>query len=241
MDMPRRGDGLLSRARVSPRDHNAALTFPAISLSSYQARLATGRGLGYSLTVADNSNSLIRTFDYVWDRTLTRFDGLSDHEYFWEPVPDCWTLRQGSDGKWTLDGEGGGGPAPDPVPITTIAWRICHLGGLAVGGFAVMRFGAHLTEEAKTFPATADGVNTFLAANFRAWRDALGNLDEEGWNAQLGPSWGEYADDNTFDLVLHVLDEVVHHAAEVGLLRDLYSQRARDCTSMGVEWTTATT
>jgi hypothetical protein len=27
------------------------------------------------------------------------------------------------------------------------------------------------------------------------------------------------------DLALHVLDEVVHHAAEVGLLRDLYVRR----------------
>jgi hypothetical protein len=29
------------------------------------------------------------------------------------------------------------------------------------------------------------------------------------------------------DLVLHVLDEVVHHGAEVGLLRDLYLRRDR--------------
>jgi hypothetical protein len=27
------------------------------------------------------------------------------------------------------------------------------------------------------------------------------------------------------DLVLHVLDEVIHHGAEVGLLRDLYLRR----------------
>jgi len=38
----------------------------------------------------------------------------------------------------------------------------------------------------------------------------------------LGPGWGPYATSTTFDLGLHVFDEVVHHAAEVGLLRDLY-------------------
>jgi hypothetical protein len=32
------------------------------------------------------------------------------------------------------------------------------------------------------------------------------------------------------DLALHVLDELVHHAAEVGLLRDLYSHRSAACS-----------
>jgi hypothetical protein len=162
----------------------------------------------------------------VWARLLDRIDGLSDHEYLWEPVPGCWTVRPGDDGRWTLDGAGGGGPAPDPVPITTIAWRIGHLGGMAVGGFATMRFDAQMTKVAEEIPGTAREVNAFLEANYGAWRDALSSLDEAGWNAPLGPSWGEYEDDNTFDLALHVLDEVVHHGAEVGLMRDLYLQRA---------------
>jgi hypothetical protein len=36
---------------------------------------------------------------------------------------------------------------------------------------------------------------------------------------------GPYAESNTLDLALHVLDEVDHHGAEVGLLRDLYLRR----------------
>ena len=176
--------------------------------------------------MADHSQSLLTTLDYIFARTLERVDGLTDQEYFWEPVPGCWTLRRGDDGHWTLDGGGGGGPAPDPVPITTIAWRIGHLGGMALGGFATVRFEARLTGVAMELPGTANGVVAFLEANYRAWRDALGSLDEAGWNTPLGPSWGDYADDNTFDLALHVLDEVVHHSAEVGVMRDLYSQRA---------------
>ena len=46
------------------------------------------------------------------------------------------------------------------------------------------------------------------------------------WAAPLGPAWGPYAQDNTVDLALHVLDEVIHHGAEVGLLRDLYAHRS---------------
>jgi hypothetical protein len=41
--------------------------------------------------------------------------------------------------------------------------------------------------------------------------------------AGIGPSLVEA----TTGLVLHVFDEVVHHAAEVALLRDLYLHRFR--------------
>ncbi|HTS98053.1 MAG TPA: DinB family protein [Streptosporangiaceae bacterium] len=103
----------------------------------------------------------------VWTRLTDRIEGLTDEEYFWEPVAGCWSLRPGGEGRWHLDGGGGGGPAPDPVPVTTIAWRLGHLGGMAVGGFANRRFG-----------------------------------------------------DST------LTTEVIHHGAEVGLLRDLYSHRS---------------
>src|SRR5690242_15856310 len=86
-------------------------------------------------------NSLITAFDYVWGWLTERLGGLTDEEYFWEPVPGCWSLRQDGQGRWRLDGGGGGGPAADPAPVTTIAGRLGHLGGMAVGGFASRRFG----------------------------------------------------------------------------------------------------
>jgi DinB superfamily len=173
------------------------------------------------------AGSLITAFDYVWDRLTGRLTGLTDEEYFWEPVAGCWSLRQGDDGRWRLDGGGGGGPAPDPVPVATIAWRLGHLGGMAVGGFASSRFGdGTLTTERIDFPAGAAGVPAFLDEHYRNWRAGLAGLTPAQWAAPLGPSWGPYADSNTVDLALHVLDEVVHHGAEVGVLRDLYYHRS---------------
>jgi hypothetical protein len=29
---------------------------------------------------------LLTQFDYTWERLLTRLEGLTDDEYFWEPV-----------------------------------------------------------------------------------------------------------------------------------------------------------
>jgi DinB superfamily len=173
------------------------------------------------------AGSLITTFDYVWDRLTGRLGGLTDDEYFWEPVAGCWSLRRGEDGRWHLDGGGGGGPAPDPAPVTTIAWRLGHLGGMAVGGFANRRFGdAKLTTDQIPFPPCASVVPGFLDEHYQAWRAGLTGLAPSEWSAPLGPSWGPYADSSTIDLALHVLDEVIHHGAEVSLLRDLYSHRS---------------
>lgn len=170
--------------------------------------------------------SLITAFDYVWGRLTGRLAGLTDDEYLWEPVPGCWSLRPDASGRWKLDGGGGGGPAPDPAPVTTIAWRLGHLGGLALGGFASQRFGdGTLTRDAIEYPSGAAGVPGFLEQNYRAWRDGMASLDDPAWDLPLGPAWGPYAESSTADLALHVLDEVVHHGAEVGVLRDLYSGR----------------
>ena len=180
------------------------------------------------------AGSLIATFDYVWDRVTSRLSGLTDEEYFWEPVAGCWSLRQGGDGRWHLDGGGGGGPAPGPVPVTTIAWRLGHLGGMAVGGFANRRFGDGTpTTEQIGFPPSAAAVPAFLNQHYRTWRAGLTGLRPGDWTTPLGPAWGPYAKSSTLDLALHVLDEVIHHGAEIGLLRDLYLHRQTGYTALG--------
>ena len=85
----------------------------------------------------------------------------------------------------------GGGPAPDPVPVTTIAWRLGHLGGIAVGGFANRRFGdGTLTAAQIGFPSCAAAVPGFLDGHYRTWRAGLTSLSPSEWSAPLGPAWG---------------------------------------------------
>ncbi len=50
--------------------------------------------------------------------------GLTTEEFLWEPVPGCWTVHCGQNGHWVVDYAE---PAPDPPPLTTIAWRLLHL------------------------------------------------------------------------------------------------------------------
>lgn len=179
--------------------------------------------------MTDVARSIALAFDQVWDRFTARLDGLADEEYFWEPVPGCWSVRA-RDGRWTIDGGGGdasAGPAPQPAPVTTIAWRIGHIGLTFIG------FGDRLFSDAKIglddveFASSATAARAFLDSTYQLyWKDNLGSLSPEQWWQPIGPAFGPYADQTTTDLTLHVLDELTHHAAEIGVLRDLFQQGA---------------
>ena len=67
---------------------------------------------------------LLAQMDQVYGRLRQRLEGLSDDEYFWEPVPGCWTVRRDPSGAWVADYAE---PDPDPAPFTTIGWRGVHL------------------------------------------------------------------------------------------------------------------
>jgi hypothetical protein len=43
-------------------------------------------------------NLLLAEMDEVYPTLRLRLEGLTDEEFFWEPVPSCWTVRLGEDG-----------------------------------------------------------------------------------------------------------------------------------------------
>jgi hypothetical protein len=61
-----------------------------------------------------------------------------------------------------------------------------------------------------------------LTTSYEVFRARILDLGEVGLWTQLGPDWGPYAESTWADLVVHALDELAHHGAEIGLLRDLY-------------------
>jgi hypothetical protein len=174
--------------------------------------------------MSNASVSILSTFDEVWVRLSDRLSNLTDDEYFWMPAEYCWTMRVGENGLLTLDGEGGGGPAPNPTPVTTIAWRVGHIGSLVLSDFSCKRFNddnAH--RMARELPADAASVSPYLDVAFQEWMEGLRSLNRTAWEASLGSNWGPYSDSNTYDLALHILDELIHHGAEIALLRDLWA------------------
>jgi hypothetical protein len=75
--------------------------------------------------MADARADIVALSDYVYERTRNRLDGLTDTEYFWEPVPGCWTIRRAGPDRYQADHS----DSPGIPPFTTIGWRLWHLIG----------------------------------------------------------------------------------------------------------------
>ena len=177
---------------------------------------------------------LVGQLEFYWDVHLwPRLEGLTDEEYFWEPVEGCWSLRRGADGRWRLDGVWPeASPPPSPAPVTTIAWRLVHVGATCLANRASAFFGdGGVPAGADMFdprhvpadlPGDAEAALAFLERSYRRWHVGIAGLDEEGLRRPLGPRGGPYAEDPMAELVAHISREVMHHGAEIALLRDLY-------------------
>jgi hypothetical protein len=160
-----------------------------------------GRSVGFNAVMADIGLSLLTAFDFVWDRFTTRIAGLTDEEYRWQPTA----------------------PA-DADPVPTVEWRIAHIAEALVT-FADRLFPDRDPGSPPPVPGDAGDVPAFLDASYRRWRSGLAELTEEQLGTVLGAAWGPYATSTATDVALHVFDELVHHGAEVALLRDLYARR----------------
>jgi len=61
-----------------------------------------------------------------------------------------------------------------------------------------------------------------LEGNEEHWRWGMESIPEERLWLSIGSEFGSFAEASAVDLILHVFDEFIHHAAEIALLRDLY-------------------
>ncbi len=164
------------------------------------------------------SKELAEQLDFHWRTQLRpRLDGLSDDEYFWQPVPDCWTVH--SDG-----GIDFAYPPPRPEPFTTIAWRLAHVivGVLAVRNHA--HFGGKPADyQSWNYATDASTALDQLDEAYADWHTGVLGLDEAALARPCGPAEGPFADESMTTLVLHINREMIHHGAEIALLRDLYA------------------
>lgn len=177
----------------------------------------------------DWTHELTEQLDWHWRQQLRpRLAGLTDEEYRWEPVADCWNVRPRPAGGDDLPGTGPftvdyAFPAPSPAPVTTIAWRIAHI----VVGVLGMRTASHFGGPAcsyETFPYAGTAAEALgqLDDAYARWTAGVRALDAAGLGRPCGPAEGPYAELPLATLVLHINRETIHHGAEIALLRDLY-------------------
>ena len=174
--------------------------------------------------VIDWQKELAAQLEFHWEISIRRrLRGLTDEEYFWEPVPGCWSIRPTGDGRFAYDQVR---PEPDPPPFTTIAWRIGHIAGSVLERRITNHFGAgNFSLDRVEWPGTAaDGI-AMLEDRYAAWKSGVASLGEDGLARKVGPAEGFYSEHPFATLILHINREVIHHAAEIGVLRDLYRDR----------------
>ena len=173
---------------------------------------------------------LIDQLDWLWrTQTRPRLAGLTDDEYFAEPVPGCWSVRRKGESRAPIAVGAGdyvlelARPAPVPPPVTTIAWRLAHVIVGVLGARVASHFGGPpVARETFHYAGTADAALAQLDAGYAAWTAGVRGLGAAGLARPCGPAEGPFAEASLADLVLHINKEVIHHLAEVCLLRDLY-------------------
>ena len=163
---------------------------------------------------------LLRLWEQSGRRLRERCDGMGDEELLWEPVADCWNLRPDETraGGWSYEYEF----APeDPAPLTTIGWRLVHLwaGNQLYWNHA---FG----DGTLTFPGLV--VPHTAATVLEAWHESRVPITRwlaEATNADLAEERPSHLPTRTMtagDQVRTLVDEQIHHGAEIALLRDLF-------------------
>lgn len=192
---------------------------------------------------------LLEQFDFASQRLRDRLAGpmldsgdgepveiasLTDDEYRWEPVGNCLSIRRAGAGLAAEDQVGAGDWRRDRRPVdvsaprfTTIAWRLSHLSEMLLLR-ADHLVGSHqLTLEDYRYSGDAVGAIAAFDTATAAWRSVLAGADDVALD-EVGRSTYPYGSDPEVPLletVWWVNQELLHHGAEIALLRDLYGAR----------------
>jgi hypothetical protein len=176
-------------------------------------------------TTIDWAPELADQLDWHWRfHVRPRLDDLTDEELHWEPVPGCWGVRPQDDGTWMADIAF---PAPEPPPVTTIAWRLGHVAVGCFGARAASHFGAPAIDYMSyQWPGTAAQTLADLDELYERWMSGVKGLTDDDLTRCVGPAEGEWHQHSMATLVLHINREAIHHGAECLVLRDLYRASA---------------
>ena len=158
-------------------------------------RTVTVRITGYgSCMTLDWTSLLLEQLTWHWDHHLRpHLDGLTDEEYFWEPVPGSWSIRPRAEATSPMAAGGGDfvadweWPPPSPAPVTTIAWRLGHIIVGVFGERNASHFGGpkidYLTY---VWDATAKEALASLDTAYARWVEGVRGLDADALARPVG-------------------------------------------------------
>lgn len=164
------------------------------------------------------SDVILDSMDRMFGQLEQRLEGMSADEYLWEPAPGAWSVRPTEQGPLI---DGAGVREIEPAPVTTIAWRMWHIAMDCFDDYTRRFNGDHSDAPAIWTLDPTEALST-MQEKWSAYRAEISGRDF--WE-ELGPNWEHWAPSSVADMAMHASNEMVHHGAEVGLLRDLYLAR----------------
>jgi hypothetical protein len=176
------------------------------------------------MTVPDPvTRDVLATFDIVRARLFGRLEGLTDAEYLWEAVGDSLSIRPGDGNDFRVDAMIPESVPGVPDPVTTIAWRVWHIGSLCLRGYVIYFFeDVPDLGDRHAWPGTAKEGIQALAEDWEHFVSRIAALGDKRLLCPMGLGPSGAAEESYLWLALHALDEVAHHGGEIALLRDLY-------------------
>ena len=168
---------------------------------------------------------ILGSMDRMFEQLMERLDGLTDAEYLWNPVSGAWSVRAAPDGRAVVDGAGD--RETDPARVTTIAWRLWHVAMDCLDDYT-RRFGGDESDAPATWTLDATRAIDLTRLRWQEYRSLVAGLD---WWSELGDTWGHWSRHSVADMAMHASNELVHHGAEIALLRDLYRSSGPDGTA----------
>ncbi len=163
------------------------------------------------------SQVMLESMDDIVARLVDRLDGMTNEEYLWEPVTGMWSVRSTPDGPLVDMDEDRG---IDPAPVTTIAWRLWHIGSDCFAEYTKRFAGEPDARLDATWTMDTGEAIERLQSSWSDFRATLAGFDD--WFTQLGDGFGPWHRHCIADFAMHASNELVHHGAEIALLRDLY-------------------
>jgi DinB superfamily len=167
-----------------------------------------------------------------------RLDGLTDEEYVFDPTArgTAWSVHprvpegeapptsiQGGSGDMVIDFEF---PEPEPTPFTTIAWRLGHIIVGILAARSHSHFGGPPADYGSwTYAATAQEALAQFDAEYDRWIAGVRSWSADDLQVAVGEAEGPWAEYSRATLVAHINRELIHHLAEIAVIRDLWAHR----------------
>jgi uncharacterized damage-inducible protein DinB len=122
-------------------------------------------------------------------------------------------------GEWVLDYDP---TEPQPAPFTTIVWRTLHIASMNYL-YWDYAFGTRSLSFDLEMPGDVTEATDWLFASHEPVLDVLADLTDTELDEVAPTHWGQQWP--VHRILATVVNEQVHHGAEISLLRDLYRYR----------------